>query len=158
MAKLLNAQGQAIPVDPWAAAVRCRYPEGWSGTETGIVLEVANTFAIREIPAEVLQSVDGIALEFPAFTDGRAYSQARELRQRGFAGDIRATGDVLADQLLAMRRCGFSSFVLVDGQSWETATRALRQFEVAAQSAINDDGLRHRSWESRAPQPQPEIV
>ena len=59
-----------------------------------------------------LQTVAGISLHFPKFSDGRAFSQAVILRRRGFAGDIRALGDVLIDQLLQMQRCGFSSAVL----------------------------------------------
>ncbi|GAB5470974.1 MAG: DUF934 domain-containing protein [Rhodospirillales bacterium] len=56
-----------------------------------------------------------IALDFPAFTDGRAYSQARLLRRRyGFAGELRAVGAVQQDQFLQMHRCGFDSYALVD--------------------------------------------
>jgi len=52
-----------------------------------------------------------IALEFPAFTDGRAYSQARTITtQLNFTGELRATGNVLADQGVFMSRCGFDSF------------------------------------------------
>jgi len=52
-----------------------------------------------------------IALEFPAFRDGRAYSHARLLRERhGFAGELRAVGDVLLEQLHYMQRCGFNAF------------------------------------------------
>ena len=51
-----------------------------------------------------------VALAFPAFTDGRAYSKAVRLRQQyGFAGEIRAVGDVLLDQLAFMQRCGFDA-------------------------------------------------
>ena len=59
-----------------------------------------------------IQNLDGITLHFPKFSDGRAFSQAVILRRRGFAGDIRAIGDVLIDQLVQMQRCGFSSAVL----------------------------------------------
>ena len=52
-----------------------------------------------------------IALDFPAFTDGRAYSQARIITtQLNFSGELRATGNVLADQGVFMSRCGFDSF------------------------------------------------
>ncbi len=52
-----------------------------------------------------------IALQFPAFTDGRAYSQARIITtQLNFTGELRATGNVLADQGVFMSRCGFNSF------------------------------------------------
>ena len=59
-----------------------------------------------------IQTLDGITLHFPKFSDGRAFSQAVILRRRGFAGDIRAQGDVLIDQLVQMQRCGFSSALL----------------------------------------------
>ena len=61
-------------------------------------------------------ALDGVAridLQFPKFTDGRAYSQAFLLRRRlGFQGELRATGDVLIDQLVQMQRSGFDSAVL----------------------------------------------
>jgi uncharacterized protein (DUF934 family) len=63
--------------------------------------------------AASLEGVERVELDFPKFTDGRAFSQAHLLRRRrGFAGDIRATGDVLVDQLVQMQRTGFSSAVL----------------------------------------------
>ena len=56
-----------------------------------------------------------IALVFPKFSDGRAYSMAKMLRERhGFSGDLRATGDVLIDQMQLMQRCGCSSFEVQD--------------------------------------------
>ena len=52
-----------------------------------------------------------IALEFPKFKDGRAYSQARQLRETyGFRGELRATGDVLRDQFMFLLRAGFDAF------------------------------------------------
>jgi uncharacterized protein (DUF934 family) len=52
-----------------------------------------------------------VALNFPKFRDGRAYSQARLLRERfGFTGELRATGDVLRDQFQFLLRAGFDSF------------------------------------------------
>jgi len=74
-----------------------------------------------------LDGVTQIALHFPKFTDGRAYSQARILRRRGYAGDIRATGDVLVDQLVQIHRCGFSSAVLRADQSLATAQAQLKR-------------------------------
>lgn len=74
-----------------------------------------------------LEGVRRIELHFPKFTDGRAFSQALLLRRRrGFTGDIRATGDVLIDQLVQMRRSGFSSAVLRADQD---VAHARRQFE-----------------------------
>ena len=74
-----------------------------------------------------LDGVTRIDLDFPNFTDGRAFSQAYLLRRRrGFKGDIRATGDVLIDQLVQMQRTGFSSAVLKAGVD---AADAQRQFD-----------------------------
>ena len=74
-----------------------------------------------------LTGITRLDLHFPKFTDGRAYSQARLLRQRRqFSGEIRATGDVLIDQLVHMARCGFDVAVLKEGVD---AADAQRQFE-----------------------------
>ena len=52
-----------------------------------------------------------VALEFPKFRDGRAYTHARMLRERfAFKGEVRAVGDVLQEQLNYMQRCGFDTF------------------------------------------------
>jgi uncharacterized protein (DUF934 family) len=71
-----------------------------------------------------------VALEFPKFRDGRAYSNARLLRERfGYAGEIRAVGDVLREQAHFMLRCGFDAFEPADGtgaQEWEAVTRRFR--------------------------------
>ena len=76
-----------------------------------------------------LTGVDRIDLRFPKFTDGRAYSQAYLLRRRlGFAGDVRATGDVLIDQLVHMERTGFTSAVLKDGKDPADAARQFSRF------------------------------
>lgn len=56
-----------------------------------------------------------IVLDFPAYTDGRAYSLARLLRERhGYRGELRAEGDVLWDQIPLMQRCGFDEFLIRD--------------------------------------------
>ena len=92
------------------------------------VLAVANDADPRTL---VLDGVDRVDLHFPKFTDGRAFSQAFLLRRRlGFQGEIRATGDVLADQLLQMSRTGFSSAVLRDDQDLKVAEQQLARFGV----------------------------
>jgi uncharacterized protein (DUF934 family) len=75
-----------------------------------------------------LQGVARIELDIPKFTDGRAFSQAHVLRRRGFAGDIRATGDVLIDQLLQLQRSGFTSAVLREGQDAVHGARLLAHY------------------------------
>ena len=70
-----------------------------------------------------------VVLEFPKFTDGRAYSQAHLLRVRHrYAGELRATGAVLVDMLPQLARTGFDAVVLRPDQSRAAAERALRFF------------------------------
>jgi uncharacterized protein (DUF934 family) len=76
-----------------------------------------------------LTGITRIDLQFPAFTDGRAYSQAFLLRRRlGFAGELRATGDVLIDQLVQMQRTGFDVAVLAEGVDASAAQRQLQRY------------------------------
>jgi uncharacterized protein (DUF934 family) len=90
------------------------------------VLQVPNDADPRDLR---LTGVDCIELHFPKFTDGRAYSQAYLLRRRlGFTGELRATGDVLVDQLQQLQRSGFSSAVLRDDQNLAAAQRQLARF------------------------------
>jgi len=78
-------------------------------------LTLANDADPREAD---LSGIDVVELQFPKFSDGRAFSQAFLLRRRlGFAGQVRATGDVLIDQLLQMQRSGFSQAVLREDQN-----------------------------------------
>ena len=99
-----------------------------ASVEAENTLQIANDADLAEIAASgALEGVARVVLQFPKFTDGRAYSQALLLRRRyKFAGDIRATGDVLIDQLVHMHRSGFSSAVLAPGVD---ASAAQRQFE-----------------------------
>ena len=90
-----------------------------TGAEGQKVLEIANTEDPRTVSLEGVTRID---LNFPKFTDGRAYSQAFLLRRRlGFTGEIRATGDVLIDQLVQMERTGFDVAVLREDQHLEFA-------------------------------------
>ena len=79
--------------------------------------EQTNAAAVRIEPGDdardLLPYLDRLKLvevNFPVFTDGRGYSAARILCEAGYQGELRAVGDVLVDQLFAMRRCGFDSF------------------------------------------------
>jgi uncharacterized protein (DUF934 family) len=92
--------------------------------ESPAMLVLANDVDPRTLD---LNGVTRIDLVFPKFTDGRAYSQVFLLRRRlGFAGELRATGDVLIDQLVHMQRTGFDVAVLKDGVD---ASAAQRQFD-----------------------------
>ncbi|GAC1606796.1 MAG: DUF934 domain-containing protein [Ramlibacter sp.] len=90
------------------------------------VLELPNDVDPRNV---TLDGVERIDLQFPKFSDGRAFSQAFALRRRlGFLGDIRATGDVLVDQLVQMQRTGFSSAVLRADQDLKWAQRQFDRY------------------------------
>ena len=90
-------------------------------------LVVANTEDPRSL---ALDGVTRIDLHFPKFTDGRAYSQAFYLRRRsGFTGEIRATGDVLIDQLVQMARQGFSVAVLRADQNLDFAQKQFDRYK-----------------------------
>jgi len=90
------------------------------------VLALANDVDPRTLD---LQGVTRIDLQFPSFTDGRAYSQAFLLRRRlRFAGELRATGDVLIDQLVQMQRTGFDVAVLKEGVDASAAQRQLDRY------------------------------
>ena len=72
-----------------------------------------------------------IALEFPRFGDGRAYSYARLLRERyGFTGELRAVGNVLRDQLLFMLRCGFDAFEIANPKAVEAWREAVSEIDL----------------------------
>ncbi|MEI6761603.1 MAG: DUF934 domain-containing protein [Betaproteobacteria bacterium] len=76
-----------------------------------------------------LEGVERIDLQFPKFADGRAYSQAFLLRRRiGFQGELRATGDVLVDQLVQMHRSGFDAAVLRADQDASAAEAQFSRF------------------------------
>ena len=102
-----------------------------TSAETEKVLQIANDAELAEIAAAgTLQGVERVELSFPKFTDGRAFSQAVLLRRRyGFTGDIRATGDVLIDQLVQMARSGFTSAVLAEGIDPAAAERQFARYQ-----------------------------
>ena len=102
-----------------------------------------------EIIADDLDQIALVALAFPSFRDGRAYSYARLLRERyGFNGELRAVGDVLLEQLHYMQRCGFDAFELDSEDAASDFAVAQSDFSVWYQPASDDRAsavrLRHR--------------
>lgn len=97
--------------------------------------------------ADDLQRLTLVALNFPAFSDGRPYSTAALLRQRyGFAGELRAVGDVLLDQLSPLARVGFTAFAVKNSDDLSAVTDALQRFHHVYQAAA--DG-RSPLWQRR---------
>lgn len=88
-----------------------------------------------------------VEVSFPSFRDGRGYSAARVLREAGYAGELRAAGDVLVDQIPHMRRCGFDSFAPEAPVDGDTLKRSLARYptpyQPAADAAVPVWKLRH---------------
>jgi len=78
-----------------------------------------------------------VEVDFPRFRDGRGYSSARILREMGYQGELKAVGDVLVDQLLFMRRCGFDSFGPDHAIDLDVAKRALTEYDFVYQQAAD---------------------
>jgi uncharacterized protein (DUF934 family) len=96
-------------------------------------LTLDNTDDVLQLGAR-LHGVKLIVLNFPKFTDGRAYSQARLLRERlGYQGGLRATGAVFLDQLPFLLRCGFDSFESDQKGFGEALEKARTLFSVVYQ-------------------------
>lgn len=95
--------------------------------------------AVEEI-ADALPDLELVALSFPKFNDGRAFSQARLLRERlGFIGEIRATGHVIRDLFLFMQRSGFDAVAVEDKQALTPWLAARRRFTGYYQPALDKD-------------------
>lgn len=126
-----------------AASAHSTTATGQSDAPTG-VLDLANDADPRALRLEGIQRVN---LNFPKFSDGRAYSQAFLLRRRlGFSGEIRATGDVLIDQLVQMQRTGFDSAVLREDQDLAFAQAQFHRFNAFYQGdAVTADPLFQRA-------------
>ena len=100
-------------------------------------VRIASDKLPSDIPA--VERLALIAIEFPRFTDGRGFSIARMLRDRHkFAGEVRAVGWVLRDQLFYLERCGFDAFELKAGKSLESALEAFGELTVTYQAAADD--------------------
>ncbi len=130
---LSNCDDLIVPLQLWldhAHALKVR--DGG----LGVWLEASE--AIEDI-ADDLEHFQVVALNFPAFTDGRHYSSARLLRERyGYKGEIRAIGDVLRDQLFYMSRCGFDAFAVRPDRDPYDALEGLKDFSVTYQSAADE--------------------
>jgi phosphoadenosine phosphosulfate reductase len=124
--------------DPWLRA-----PDGAPLPDAPVILSKAQWLAQRQgladrhapvglrlEPGEAVDDIAAdlprfamIALSFPKFSDGRAFSTARLLRERyGFAGELRAVGNVLADQIPFMRRVGFDSYEVTNAPTRQALT------------------------------------
>jgi len=104
-------------------AVRDAWP---ADVPVGVLLP--NTVDVEDLASD-LPRFALVALEFPKWVDGRAYSQAHVLRARlRYAGEVRATGEVLVDMMPLLQRSGFDAVALREGERQASAERALGFF------------------------------
>lgn len=138
MANLLNTEGPVqdteltqVTLEEWK-----ENRDSLSGQNLELTLESSET---ADLIGDDSASFQRISINFPKFADGRGYSAARLLRERFvYKGELRATGDVLIDQLYFMKRCGFDTFALRDDQIVEDAIAAFSTFTVNYQNDAND--------------------
>ncbi|MFT5658532.1 MAG: hypothetical protein ACI9KN_001813 [Gammaproteobacteria bacterium] len=92
-----------------------------------LAVKLEETAAVNEI-VPFLNDLQMVVLQFKVFADGRAFSQAKLLRDRhGYQGQIRAVGDVIRDQLSFMQRSGFSQFQLAETEDVNQAIHAFNE-------------------------------
>lgn len=133
MVTLTPAPYSLLTVLQWHA-VRSHWPQGMP-----VGVSVGNDDDIHSLKDD-LPRLSLVALHFPKWVDGRAYSQARLLRSRyRFAGEVRATGEVLVDMVLLLKRTGFDAAVLRPDQHLDAAQRALTFFPAYYQGDTEDN-------------------
>jgi uncharacterized protein (DUF934 family) len=84
-----------------------------------------------------LEQILLVVINFPVFTDGRGFSYARDLREHGYRGELRAGGHFIRDQLTYLYRCGFDAFEMADESGLEAALASLGDFSEHYQAAID---------------------
>jgi uncharacterized protein (DUF934 family) len=93
-----------------------------------------------EAPAPLfdhLQEIPLVVVNFPLFMDGRGFSYGRELRERGYTGELRASGNFIRDQLTYLQRCGFNAFQMTEGSQLQEALNSLNEFSQSYQAAAD---------------------
>jgi len=109
-----------------------------------LTLEDKGGSAVQLEPGELpeplyssLQDIELVVINFPVFTDGRGFSYGRELRERGYGGELRAAGHFIRDQLAYLQRVGFNAFQMTDESKLEEALSSLGDFSEYYQAAID---------------------
>ncbi len=116
---------------------------------TGLLGVVIPNNADEKALAPYFSQVSLVVVNFPAFTDGRSYSQARQLRLDGYRGEIRATGNILPDQLQFMLQVGVDSFEVGDRFTLEEWQKAAQHMHLTYQLGYNRAGVEREVWSQR---------
>ncbi|MGN6374566.1 MAG: DUF934 domain-containing protein [Sphingomonas sp.] len=141
--------GQTAAPTSTPSPVTLRFRDDAEHDEPAVTLDAfldqQNARAVRleagEDARTLIPHLDRVALvevSFPAFRDGRGYSAACILREAGYIGELRAAGDVLVDQMLFMRRCGFDSFAPDAPIDPATLEATLTRYDYVYQPAADD--------------------
>jgi uncharacterized protein (DUF934 family) len=113
--------------------------EQWQAAEdkqgTGVQLEPDHACAPL---LDHLDEIALIAINFPVFTDGRGFSYGRELREKGYDGELRAVGNFIRDQVYYLSRCGFDAFQLDDESALPGVLLSLADFSEYYQASANE--------------------
>jgi uncharacterized protein (DUF934 family) len=116
---------------------------------TGLLgVALPNTAKVQDVEP-YLSKLVLIALSFPAFTDGRSYSLARQLRLDGYRGELRATGNILPDQLQFMLQVGIESFEVSERFSQDVWQKAAQQMHLTYQLGLTRSGDAREVWAQR---------
>lgn len=128
----LSAQNIIVPLQVWLS----NKSQLQSRKDVGVWLDSDET--AEQIAADA-QSLPLIAVNFPLFMDGRAFSTARLLRERyGFKGELRAIGNLIRDQLCYLRRCGVNAFAFANPDiKLEAALKSLGDFSEYYQASVD---------------------
>ena len=131
--------GWIVPLSTWLArtdALRSR------GHPVAVLIAPDDDpWTLRDPDSESFddRAIDFIAVDFPAFTDGRGYSHAQVIRNHlGYQRELRAVGDVLIDTIFYMARCGFDSFAVKAEHDPHAALAALHSFSQRYQRGYAD--------------------
>jgi len=129
---LPNSDSIIVPLALWL-----EHSHALKARDGGLGVWLDSDEEVESIAGE-LDQFQVIALNFPVFSDGRNYSNARLLRDRyQYQGEVRAIGDVLRDQLFFMQRCGFDAFALRADRNAEEALESLKDFSNCYQAATD---------------------
>jgi len=127
-----NSGDVIVPMALW-----CEHNHALKVRDGGLGVWLDSDEQVEEI-ADDLAHFQVVALNFPAFTDGRHFSSARLLRERyDYKGEVRAIGDVLRDQLFFMKRCGFDAYAVRADRDPYDALEGLKDFSEVYQAATD---------------------
>jgi uncharacterized protein (DUF934 family) len=130
--ELSNSDDYIVPLELWV-----EHSHALKARDGGLGVWLEAGEEIEEI-ADQLDNFQVIALNFPAFTDGRHCSTAYLLRTRyAYQGEVRAIGDVLRDQLFALKRCGFDAFALRADRDPHDALQSFEDFSEVYQASAD---------------------